>query len=162
MQEIAFNAGRRHVILGLGALGLAALASCRSVLPTVEGAGASEAAAGTFSGIRAGAGLPLLASDAVLEKAAVRQAGYMAMAGRMEHTALPGRDFVSRMRADGIAGPAAENLAHGRMDIARLFAIWMDSPPHRRNMVDPRFARFGLGQAREGDGRRYWALVLAA
>jgi len=153
---------RRQFLAGLGLIGLTAIASCRSVLPTVDGAGASDAAAATFAGIRSGDGLGAVSADRKLEQAAARQAGYMVVAGRMEHTALPGRDFVSRMHAAGIPGPAAENLAHGRMDIDRLFSIWMDSPPHRRNMLDPRFGSFGLAYAGDGDGSRYWSLVLAA
>ena len=84
----------------------------------------------------------------------------MAVSGRMEHTAMRGRDFVSRMREAGIEPPAAENLAWGRMDLDRLFATWMNSPPHRKNMLDPRFTRFGLAYASDGNGARYWSLNL--
>lgn len=162
MSNASFPAGRRQFLASLGLLGVTALAACRSVLPAVEAMAASRAAAQTVADLRAGHGLLPLAPDPALEKAALAQVGYMALAGRMEHTALAGRDFVSRLRAGGIRGPAAENLAHGRMDIDRLFAIWMGSPPHRRNMLDPRFARFGLGYAADGGDGRYWALVLAA
>jgi uncharacterized protein YkwD len=37
----------------------------------------------------------------------------------------------------------------------------MASPGHRRNMLDPRFSRYGLAHAGDGNGQRYWALVLA-
>ena len=123
-------------------------------------AGASVASAGPLRGIRAAAGLPALAPDARLEKAARRQAAYMAQTGRMEHTTGFGRDFAARMKQDGVAAPAAENLAHGRMDPERLFAMWTASPGHRRNMLDPRFSHYGLAHAAAGDGQRYWALVL--
>ena len=48
------------------------------------------------------------------------------------------------------------------MDPARLFEMWMNSPPHRRNMLDARFTRFGLAYVRDGAKAdwRYWALVL--
>lgn len=80
----------------------------------------------------------------------------------MEHTALRGRDFFTRMKKNGIGAPAAENLAHGRFDVARVIDVWMESPPHRRNMLDERFGRFGLGYVAQADDRRYWAMVLAA
>src|SRR5690606_30737801 len=112
--------------------------------------------------IRSGAGLPPLAPDARLEKAALAQSGYMAASGRMEHTAVRGRDFESRMKRDDIAPPAAENLAHGRMDMAKVFRMWMESDGHRRNMLDPRFTRYGLAHVGESDGRRYWTLVLGS
>ena len=84
----------------------------------------------------------------------------MARSGKMEHTTGPGLDFVTRMRRDGVAAPAAENLAHGRMEPQRLFSMWMASPGHRTNMLDPRFSRYGLAHASDGNGQRYWALVL--
>lgn len=123
-------------------------------------AGSSVAAASHVRDARASVGLPALAPDDRLERAAARQAAYMARSGRMEHATGPGRDFAARMKRDGVAAPAAENLAHGRMELERLFAMWMTSPGHRRNMLDPRFSRYGLAYAAGGDGQRYWALVL--
>ncbi len=123
-------------------------------------AGASVAAVSHVRDIRAAAGLTGLSPDGRLEKAAQRQAAYMAGSGKMEHTTGPGRDFAARMKRDGVAAPAAENLAHGRMELERLFSMWMASPGHRRNMLDPRFSRYGLAHAAAGDGQRYWALVL--
>lgn len=122
--------------------------------------GASASAAVHLRQIRTGAGLPPLAPDSTLERAAARQAVHMARSGRMEHTTGPGLDFAARMKRDGVAAPAAENLAHGRMEPERLFSMWMASSGHRANMLDPRFSRYGLAYASDGDGRRYWALVL--
>ena len=65
------------------------------------------------------------------------------------------------MKANDIAGPAAENVAYGAMTPQKLFSMWMNSSGHRRNMLDPRFGRYGLASADDGQGRRYWALVLA-
>lgn len=153
---------RRELVVGVGLIGAGALASCRSVLPTAEAGGASASATGRISGIRRDNGLVTLAPDPQVETAALEQARLMAAAGRMEHTALAGRDFVSRMKSNRVPAPAAENLAHGRMDLDRLFAMWMDSEGHRRNMLDPRFSRFGLAYAHEAAESRYWALVLCA
>ena len=69
----------------------------------------------------------------------------MASAGRMAHTTSWGRGFASRVRDNEIHGLAAENIAMGRMDMDQLFARWMASPPHRRNMLDPQFTRFRSG-----------------
>jgi uncharacterized protein YkwD len=80
----------------------------------------------------------------------------------MDHRTGWGKDFASRVKANGISGAAAENIAAGRMDTARVLDTWMHSPPHRRNMLDPRFTRFGLAYVRDrsnGDWR-YWAMVL--
>ena len=52
--------------------------------------------------------------------------------------------------------------AAGRMDTARVLNTWENSPPHRRNMLDRRFTRFGLAYVRDGKNSdwRYWAMVL--
>lgn len=137
-----------------------ALAACQTGGAGREGAGASGAAVAHVSQIRAAAGLPPLSPDRTLEKAAISQAAYMAGSGKMEHTTGFGRDFATRMRSAGVTAPAAENLAHGRMEPQRLFAMWMASPGHRANMLDPRFSRYGLAHASDGNGQRYWAMVL--
>jgi len=144
-------------------LGLALLAAaCQSGQSIGQAGGASVGGTGYLDRIRTSNGLKPLAADPQLEHAALQQAAYMARSGRMEHTTGRGRDFASRMDDNGIAGPAAENIAHGRMDFDKLFSMWMNSQGHRRNMLDPRFNRFGLAYAGEpGGDRRYWALVLA-
>ncbi|HEV2504296.1 MAG TPA: CAP domain-containing protein [Mesorhizobium sp.] len=141
---------------------LVALAGCGTLRTTGEGGGASSSASGLVGKIRSSAGLSAMAPDSQLEQAALQQARYMAGAGRMEHTTGRGKDFASRVSDNGIEGAAAENIAQGRMDLTRLFDMWMNSPPHRRNMLDPRFTRFGLAyvaDAKRPDWR-YWALVL--
>ena len=95
-----------------------------------------------------------------MEQAALQQAAYMARTGSMEHTTGWGKDFARRMKSNGVDAPAAENIAQGRMDMDRLFSMWMNSSGHRKNMLDPRFNRFGLAYAGEADGRKYWALVV--
>ncbi|MET3582361.1 uncharacterized protein YkwD [Mesorhizobium robiniae] len=153
---------RRTLLKGAGLAALAGLAACATVLPTGEGAGVSASAAGTLTSIRASAGLAPLVADPQLEKAALQQAGYMARGGRMTHTTGWGKGFASRVKGNGITGAAAENIAEGRFDQQKLFDIWMNSAGHRRNMLDPRFTRFGLAYVRDGrdSSRRYWSLVL--
>lgn len=157
------NPNRRMLLKGVGLAALAGLAACGTVsLPAGEGAGVSSSATSTLAGIRATAGLGPLAPDAQLEKAALQQAGYMAGRGRMSHTTGWGKDFASRVKDNGIGGAAAENIAEGRFDLEKLFDIWVHSPGHRRNMLDPRFTRFGLAYVRDGrdSALRYWSLVL--
>lgn len=138
------------------------LAACQAALSPGDGAGASASGAAWLAEIRQANGLPALAVDRRLEQAALRQSGYMAASGKMAHATGWRRDFSTRMRQDGIDGIAAENLARGRMEMDEVFARWMASPPHRRNMLDPRVKRFGLAYARAGRGgtERYWTLVV--
>jgi uncharacterized protein YkwD len=153
---------RRMLLRAASLAALAGLAACATVLPTGEGAGVSASGAGRLAGIRASAGLGPLVADPRLEQAALQQAGYMARGGRMTHTTGWGKGFASRVKGNGITGAAAENIAEGRFDEQKLFEIWMHSAGHRRNMLDPRFTRFGLAYVRDGrdNSLRYWSLVL--
>jgi uncharacterized protein YkwD len=124
------------------------------------GVGVSASGETYLTSIRADHGLPPLAPDPTLEKAAVQQAGYMAGTGKMAHRTGWGRDFASRMRDNGVRGAAAENVAYGQATAADVLAGWMTSKGHRRNMLDPEFAHYGLASAEDAQGRKYWALVL--
>ncbi|MER2536139.1 MAG: CAP domain-containing protein [Rhizobiaceae bacterium] len=154
---------RRLFLHATALLAVLPLAACQGVLSPHDARTKGESVSGAayLSRIRSEHGLPALAADSGLETAAAQQAGYMAGAGRMSHTTGWRRDFATRMDRNRIAGPAAENVAHGRMDLDRLFDMWMNSAGHRRNMLDPRFGKFGLASATAADGDRYWALVLA-
>lgn len=153
------GAGLRAIALG----SLLALAACQTGSKIAgEGSGASQSGVAYMQAVRAEYGLPPLRPDATLEAAALQQAKYMASAGRMSHTTSWGRDFATRMREGGVNGRAAENIAFGGMDTAKVFSMWMNSAGHRRNMLNPAYSKFGLAYVREGGGgdRRYWALVL--
>lgn len=143
-------------------LALPAGCSILSLDPRIDttSVGASASAEEVYGYVRRSAGLAAARPDATLEKAAAQQARYMAETGRMVHTTRRGRDFATRMRQNAVEGPAAENIAHGRMELPKVFQMWVDSPSHRKNMLDPRFQRFGLASAADGQGRRYWALVM--
>jgi uncharacterized protein YkwD len=157
------DADRRWLITAGSASMLLSLAGCQSVLSFDSTEGRSRSAEEVLAEIRRSHGLSTLSSDSQLERAARQQAGYMALSGKMVHRTGWGRDFAARMKDNGVKGAAAENIAHGRWEAGELMEIWMNSPPHRRNMLDARFSRFGLGNARDGKtGRRYWALVLGS
>ena len=161
-QEVKMN--RRGLLLGAGAgLLLMPLAACQTS-PGVSGARASGPAASVVARIRSAHGMGALRPDRELENATLSQAGFMAGSGRMVHRTGMGRDFASRLRNIETRGVAAENIAHGRYDVSGVIDAWMHSPPHRRNMLDPRFSRFGLAYAPDprADGRRFWAMILAA
>ena len=118
-----------------------------------EGVGASATGETYLAAIRSDHGLPALSRDTKLEKAAAQQAGYMARSAEMSHRTGWRKDFATRMKENGVEGAAAENVAHGAMDPEKLFSMWMDSKGHRRNMLDPRFAHYGLASAEDGQGQ---------
>lgn len=146
-------------------LSAVALSACQSIFAGIggpSGNAVSAQAAATVAEIRSTNGLSALRPDRELERAAIAQASNMASAGRMTHNTGARRDFPSRMRAGGIRGTAAENIAHGRFDTARVISVWMNSDGHRRNMLNERFSRFGLAYVPDprDPSRRYWAMVL--
>ncbi|MFC5386019.1 CAP domain-containing protein [Aquamicrobium segne] len=155
---------RRTLILGAGAFTLAGLAGCGSLPGKGAGGGASASAQTAMMKIRKQAGLSALSSDHQLERAALQQAHYMAASGRMDHTTGIGKGFAARIKSNRIKGAVAENIAEGRMDSARAITMWMNSAPHRRNMLDGRFTRFGLAWASHPSRPewRYWAIILAS
>lgn len=145
-------------IFGFSAAALGLLAGCSSVSGL---SGSTYNGPTSLAAIRAENGLTALTQDRDLDQAAAEQAGMMAQAGVMSHSA--GARFATRMRGHQTNGAAAENIAHGAFGTDELFRRWMESPPHRRNMLNPAYTRYGLASAadRSGGGRRYWALVLA-
>lgn len=159
---------RPHRLAAAFAFALVALlftAGCQSngfsmVAPKGGGVGASATGETYLASIRSDHGLPPLSPDDKLEKAAAQQAAYMARSARMTHRTGWRKDFATRMKENGVEGAAAENVAYGAMSPEKLFKMWMDSKGHRRNMLDPRFAHYGLASAEDGQGRKYWALVL--
>jgi uncharacterized protein YkwD len=155
---------RRLLILAGGTLALASLAGCMSRGPSGDSVRMTRDGAPLFADIRSSNSLSAVRADRELETAAIVQAGYMAQSGRMAHDTGIGRSFQTRMGSVKTNGAAAENLARGRMDLVRVMDIWMNSPGHRRNMLDPKFSRFGLGYVTDprDPAQRYWAMVLAA
>ena len=99
-------------------------------------------------------GVPL-AADACLARHARRQAERMAAAGRLSHTPDLGR--VARacgLRAWG------ENVARtlSTDDGRGVVGLWMDSPGHRRNLLDGTYRRVGHAAVRKGGG--WWVVQL--
>jgi uncharacterized protein YkwD len=111
---------------------------------------------------RARAGIPALATDGHLMKAAQIQAEQAAASGRLEHTLpearLPGLE--DRLRAAGYSWQAVgENLAFGQRNGAHAIEIWMQSPSHRANILSGMFTDVGAGYFVDPLGRPYYVQV---
>ncbi|WP_323771036.1 CAP domain-containing protein [Antarctobacter sp.] len=110
-----------------------------------------------LNGLRAEAGLAPLSSSAPLEKAARRHARDMARRGFFAHSGSDGSDVMDRARRAGYRPcQIAENIAKGQRSLEEVFADWMTSPGHRRNMLNGGVSDYGLVR---GDGN-IWVLVL--
>ena len=101
---------------------------------------------------RAAHGLrPLAVSDG-LEDAAVAHSRDLIQAGVFQHDSPDGTPFAQRLKhfysAAGYARwMAGENILYNTADIDADTAIqaWLDSPPHRDNMLNPDWREVGIG-----------------
>jgi uncharacterized protein YkwD len=91
-------------------------------------------------------GLQPLRPDAALTRAARHQSRALLARDVLAHG-----DFVARLRSFGATGRIlGENLAWasaGAAEAAAIVRSWMNSPPHRENLLRPSFRRIGLGAA---------------
>jgi uncharacterized protein YkwD len=53
-----------------------------------------------------------------------------------------------------------ENIAYNQADAASVVASWMNSPPHRQNLLNPSFTDVGVGLAWNSRGEPYYTLML--
>ena len=119
---------------------------------------------------RGRSGLPAVRLDPRLNIAAEAHAADMARADFLDHAGSDGSSPAERASRGGYpAGSVVlENVAQGTVDADETVKGWMESPGHRRNMLDPRVIDIGLavadGDPLNGSGilRRYWALTLGA
>jgi uncharacterized YkwD family protein/spore coat assembly protein SafA len=51
---------------------------------------------------------------------------------------------------------AAENIAAGQTSAEEVVKAWMESPGHRKNILDARMTHIGVGYAKGGSYRHYW------
>lgn len=142
----------------------AALAAGRSgVLPSnVDPAPLAELVLREANVLRRRHGAGALRTDATLTRAAVRYAQELADRREIEHvSATPGRrTFRERIEAEGArVRIGGENLARLTSSAEvlgeRVVDAWLRSPGHRYNLLDPIFARTGVGVWLGGDGVWY-------
>jgi len=126
----------------------AAVAAASLVLvPSAGAAGlnrSEDALLREMNRVRVARGLPPLAFDANLERAARAHSREMLRTGAFEHG-----DYGSRLvRFDVHAASAGENIAwiaRPRWLARRIVAAWLRSPGHRANLLATSFTRVGVG-----------------
>jgi uncharacterized protein YkwD len=125
---------------------------------------ADEAAAeAAMARARAAAGLAATQADPRLERAARAIASDNAARRELDHTGAGGSTLRSRTLAEGyVFRLVAENLAVGAPDGASAVTLWMESPEHRANLLNPGAVHHGVARARGPDGRDYWAALFGA
>jgi uncharacterized protein YkwD len=112
--------------------------------------------------IRAQAGLAPLSSNPRLMEAARIHADQMAQFRMSDHTIPDARypTVQSRLQAVGyVFASAAENIAYNSLNAKEAVEGWMESEPHRVNILDARLTEMGASVALDGRGEKYWIQV---
>lgn len=100
--------------------------------------------------VRKRRGIRPLRLRACPDRYAERWARHLARTSRFYH------QDVTRMFDCSRVNRAGENLVRGRVSPKRAVRLWMRSEPHRRNLLNRRYTRVGVGSFRSGaDGRIY-------
>jgi uncharacterized protein YkwD len=103
---------------------------------------------------RVKAGCKPLKVDARLNLSAQRHSADMEKRNYFEHEDPDGHDFADREKAAGFVGDSGgENIAMGQTSAAEVMNDWMNSPGHRRNILDCSFTLIGVGYVADG---HYW------
>ena len=111
--------------------------------------------------VRAQQKLPALTYDALLAKAAQAHANHMAATGKFAHDGIGDGTIDSRADAAGYDWMrVGENIGwtgKGTTDhAAKVMQIWMESPPHKMQILSDKFREIGFGRAVAADGKVYW------
>ncbi|MEV7546425.1 CAP domain-containing protein [Streptomyces sp. NPDC089915] len=103
---------------------------------------------------RAAAGCPAVTVNAKLTKAAQDHSADMAAHADMSHTGSDGSDPGQRITRAGYQWQTyGENVAYGYSTPEQVMEGWMNSPGHRRNILDCSYREIGIGLAQPG---QYW------
>ena len=94
-----------------------------------------------------------------LDAAAERHAEDMLRRGYFAHESPEGKSVRQRAKEAGYTWHAVgENIAEGQLSAAQVVEAWMNSPEHRRNILDRDFVHMGLGLAL-GEGPKGFRVV---
>ena len=95
---------------------------------------------------RVRAGVPPLVANERLADSAAKYALYLGQAGFFSHVGPDGSTLITRNIKAGYRDPIwlGENIAAGFNSPEATVSAWMNSLPHRSNILDPNFAEVGV------------------
>ncbi|MGW1652640.1 CAP domain-containing protein [Streptomyces atratus] len=129
-------------------------ASTSTPEPAAPASGAAARILTLVNSERSKAGCSPLTVNAKLTKAAQDHSADMASHRNMSHTGSDGSAPGDRITRAGYRWSAyGENVAYGYTTPESVMAGWMDSPGHKRNILDCSFKEIGVGLAQPGS---YW------
>jgi uncharacterized protein YkwD len=99
-----------------------------------------------INAVRVRYGLRPLTVSAGLNAAARQHSLEMVRRGYFAHESADGTSFDRRIRRYYLFRSAGENIAFGCPDLsaAEAMKLWLESPPHRRNILTARFREIGI------------------
>ena len=110
---------------------------------------------------RKAAGLPDLKPSPVLMKLAREHSATMARLGQLGHE-LEGKTFNDRLREAKVAyRGVGENVGYAYRTPKEAVAGWMNSAPHKANLLNKDFTEIGVAVAKSADGTPYWTQIFA-
>ena len=155
---MASGGGRLWVALACAAALVAVAAPAALSSPTANGSTLGALETGLLqqlNAVRADHGLGGLRSNGKLTAAADQHSREMADDGYFDHNSFDGTSFSARIArwypvASYRSWAVAENLLwwSPSIDPSEAVAMWMRSPGHRANILDPRFREIGIGAVR--------------
>jgi uncharacterized protein YkwD len=108
----------------------------------------AQAAIQVANEIRKQNGLPELVFDPKLTAVAQAHAEDMLNRKYFDHNTPEGLTPFDRIQAGGVDfQAAAENIAMGENDPHAVFDLWLNSPGHRRNLLNKDYGHQGIGYA---------------
>lgn len=102
---------------------------------------------------------PALKMNQKLTEAARKHAENMAAQEKMDHV-LDGKNPADRAKAAGYKFKSlGENVAAGQRTPKDVVQAWMNSPPHRENILKDAYTEIGVAGVKGKDGMIYWVQV---
>ncbi len=135
-----------RIVICLSVL-LAALAPAADARPRLDGG--ERALLGALNDARAQHGLGRLKASVPLSRAADAHTRDMLAHDFFDHASSDGTSFDRRIRRFTDASMLGETLAQTsqrRGGAAMIVQMWLDSPPHRAIVLEPRFRKVGLAR----------------
>lgn len=103
-----------------------------------------------------------LTPNPLLMAVARAHAANMAKQDKLEHV-LDGKEPYERVKEAGYKYSATgENIAWNALSPREVVKGWMDSPPHKANILNTKYTEIGVAVATNEKGERYWVQVFGA
>ena len=101
-------------------------------------------------------GCTALKVDTALTTAARTHSAWMGQTGTFSHTGRAGSTFITRAKTAGYPTPSAENIAWGYRTATTVVTGWMNSPGHRKNILNCASKTVGVGAVYAANGTPYY------